>query len=356
MTMTSPEYFAVFRADASREIGAGHVRRCLALSIAFEAIGWRVGFATDDSSAELVPELANAQIETHLIDGQAAFAVQTDALFYAWANGVDVAIVDHYGLDATFEQKLNGWAHLVVVLDDLADRRHDCDLLFDSALDRLPADYAPYVPPSCEVLTGPAYALLAPDFAAFRPTSRARRSNPKVERIAISLGGGDPGPVLQRVLEGIAKAEFEGEVEVVLGVDLPAVQHFCACSDLPYVLQARTGVDAAGMAKIFARADLAIGAGGTSSWERCCLGLPTLVIVTARNQREIVDGLSRAGAVIVAGWHEEITVSGIAILLSELITDTRRLSAMSEAAFALCDGRGAERAVEAIVDRLRDAA
>ncbi|MDH3411607.1 MAG: UDP-2,4-diacetamido-2,4,6-trideoxy-beta-L-altropyranose hydrolase [Gammaproteobacteria bacterium] len=347
---------AVFRSDASLELGTGHVRRCLALLTEFKAMGWGIGISTDYSTPGIVPELPISGARVHLIDGKLPPRLQIRALAKEWPKGVDVVVVDHYGLDATFERELKKWARLVVVLDDMANRRHDCDLLFDSGPGRRPSHYAAFTNSDCRVMTGPDFALMSPAFAKLRAKSRARRRNHRVRRIAISLGGGDSGGLARRVLEGIERVGFSKEVELVLGVSSPAIQRFCVQDARPFELRIQIGVDVLKMAQILARADLAIGAGGSSSWERCCLGVPTLVIVTARNQREIVDGLSHAGAIVVAGWHEDVTASGIADLLGELIQDADRLVRISRVALDLCDGNGAKRTAQTILEHLQEAA
>lgn len=356
MSRTESRRRVVFRADASREHGTGHVRRCMALAHGFEAIGWRVAFATQKSSIGMVSELVRRKFEIRTIDSRLPASIQADELVKIWLNGVDVVVVDHYGLDCEFERRLRGWARIIVVLDDLANRKHDCDLLFDSAPGRTRADYAKYVPANCRILTGPDYAFTASEFAQCLDAARAKRSHAGLKHIAISLGGADPGLVLQEVLEGLEIAGFTGSVDLILGFEVERIREFIAQRILAYKLQIRTSLNAAEMAKALTHADLAIGAGGSSSWERCCLGLPAIIIITAENQVAIVKGLEKAGAAIVAGWHEVVTRSVIADLLRTLIADASKLSAMSRAASQLCDGRGVQRSVDVILSRLRETA
>ena len=188
--MTAP--IVVFRADAGQQRGSGHVRRCLALAASFRAAGWRTAFATEPDSIDTVPELGDGNTTIAFIDGASEPAQQATALADAWPDGVDLLVVDHYGLDAVFERACRPIARRIVGLDDLADRKHDVDVLFDSALGRITANYAALVPTGSRVLTGPAYALLAPAFLAHRAEALARHDGGDGIREVLRVGLGPP--------------------------------------------------------------------------------------------------------------------------------------------------------------------
>lgn len=318
---------AVFRADASPTIGGGHVMRCLALADGLAAKGWRCQFWVAPGTIETVPALAKSTHEATT----ATVSVQT----------ADLLVVDHYGLDAEFESACRTWAQHILVIDDLADRPHDCDLLLDQTLGRVQADYRPLVPGHCRLLLGPAHALLRPDFARLRPAALARRDG-TLARMLVSLGGSDPHDMTSLVLDTLGRMGLEVDVDVVLGSASPN------CDVVAERLrgQPRTTlhVDTPHMAELMVQADLAIGAAGVTSWERCTVGLPTIMVVTADNQRLIAHQLDQAGAAVLAGDWTTVTMDGLVAVLRQL-ADTSQLAAVSKAAARVCDGQGVTRTV-----------
>ena len=343
----------MFRADASEEIGGGHVMRCLTLADALAKKGWRCGFAVRNGTLDTIPALARSLHEVWVID--CAEPAEPQQLAARWPDGVDWLIVDHYGRDATFEGACRPWARRIMIIDDLADRVHDCDQLLDQTLGRTAAAYAGHVPDDCRLLLGPAYALLRPEFARARPAALARRQeNGPVRRILVSMGATDPHNVLAVALEGIGRSGLDVEVDVVAGAASPhlAALHALA-EDMPFPVTVHESVD--DMADLMARADLAIGAAGSTSWERCCLGLPSLIVITADNQGKIAEELNRYGAAWALGWHEDVTSRKIAATTESIVADRKTRVDMSTRAAQLCDGRGTARCVAALdPERARD--
>ncbi len=271
-------------------------------------------------------------------------AEETAAAVDSWLP--DCLVVDHYQLDAVFESESRLWAQRIVVLDDLANRQHDADLLLDQNYGRDAADYRLLVPRRCAILTGADYTLLRPEFARTRPAALARRDagEPGIHRILVSLGASDPHNITRLVLDGVRNARIDAAVDVVLGSGAPHLDDVARLTDaLP---RARMLVDVGDMAGLMAAADVAIGTGGTTSWERCCLGLPCLALADADNQRIVLDGLSRADAIEYLGWFADIKPQHIAQSLRVLDGSPIRLRAMSLAARAVCDGQGTRRFIE----------
>ncbi len=332
---------AVFRADASVELGGGHVMRCLALAGEMSAADWTCGFAVRPGTVEAVPALAGAGYPCTELDGTAEDEVA--ALKAGWADGADWLIVDHYGRDAAFEGACRTWAQRIMVIDDLADRRHDCDVLLDQTLGRGAEDYGPFVPGDCQILVGPRFALLRPQFRVARAEALARRAGQsRVRRLLVSMGGSDPRNLTSRVLRGIAEAAVAVEVDVAAGAASEQLRELAEGLPLPIVVHA----DVANMAALMTRADIAIGAAGGTSWERCCLGLPSLLIVTAENQRMIAERLEIAGAADVLGWHADVDAADVAGALRRLCGDAPRRRQMSVRAAEVCDGLGTARVRE----------
>jgi UDP-2,4-diacetamido-2,4,6-trideoxy-beta-L-altropyranose hydrolase len=276
-------------------------------------------------------------------------ATQTRAALTAeGATGPDWLVVDHYALDARWERAIAGPETRIMAIDDLADRPHAARLLLDQTLGRVASDYAGLAP-DAEVLAGTRYALLRPEFAALRAASLARRRRiTRPNRILISMGGLDAGGLTARILEALVERP-DLYVTAVMGGEAPSLEavraHISARGEMGTLL-----VDTPDMAEAMAEADLAIGASGTTSWERCVLGLPTLVVVLAENQIASAQALATAGAIAVL--PEPISVPDWKkALLDQLsrLADPERLAITSQAAAAACDGRGTDRVVRQIL-------
>lgn len=327
----------IFRADASSKSGGGHVMRCLTLAEEFRAAGWSVGFAANAESRDIIPRLNNC---ADLLLGTDTLPLDPEAVKRRWPSGCDVFVVDHYDLGASFEKACRDFARHIVVIDDLANRPHDCDLLIDTNFGRRAEDYGGLVPADAHLLIGADYALLRPEFAAHRAEALARRATlTKVDRILVSLGLTDLGGITARVVQPLLEIDGSFSIDVVIG-------HAAASRSFLEDFATREQrlclhVDPPDMAALMASADLAIGAGGTTSWERCCLGLPTLVLVLADNQKMIAEELSRAGAAIRLERYDRIDPKAVAETVAHLIVDFAKLRATADRAATICDGAGA---------------
>jgi len=330
-----PPATAVFRCDADPASGAGHVYRCLSLAMRLAALGWRCTFAVGHQT---VPALARAGFAVMpLPPGEEA---ELRALTAAPA---ELLVIDHYGRDARFESACRSAFGRILVLDD-APRPHDCDLLLDATPGRTPADYAGLVPAQAGLLCGPAFAALRPDFIEHRATALARRSG-RLDRVLVSIGGSDAGGATALAAEAARRALPDARIDVVAGGAAPG---------LPGIRRAAAGiggtlhVDTDAMAGLMAAADLAIGAPGGSSWERCALGLPALLFTVAANQRANAAALAAAGAAEDLGPPDAWSVERLADRIAALARDPHRLRAMGRAAAALTDGNGALRVAMAL--------
>ncbi len=338
---------AVFRADASVAIGGGHVMRCLSLAETLASAGWHCAFACRRQTVAQMPIVNNGRLDVLEFDQG---DVETEIIRRRWPEGPDLIVVDHYDLDADFERGCRGWADRILVIDDLANRPHDADFLLDQTHDRRADDYGDFVPAHCRLLLGAEYALLRPEFPLARENALARRRDrPPLRRIMVAVGSSDPTHFTAVALEGVARSGLDVEVEVVLGSSAPhlgEVREQCARLPLPATFHVNVG--AGELAEIMGRADVAIGSGGTTSWERCCLGLPALVVVTAENQRLVVENLAHVGAVELLGEASEVAPDRLAAALRSIEKDAERRYLMGLKASEVCDGRGAERVVQVL--------
>jgi len=339
------------RADAGPVLGSGHVMRGLTLAAALRARGAAVRFICGDGPGHLGDRIAAAGFGVDLIAAglpEAADAQATQAALQR-TGGCNLLLVDHYGLGIAWETRLRPLARCIAAIDDLADRAHDVDLLLDQNLGRRARDYARLLPPHARRLIGPDYALLRPEFAAARGASLARRAAIGPWRhLLISLGGADPQQATVQVLQALASCPLpaDGTITVVLGA-LAATREAVAALLPSLPCATRLRVDVADMHSLLAEADLAIGAAGGSAWERCCLGLPSALLVLADNQRPGTQALVDAGAALVLGEPGDLTTTLPQAL--QQMAEAGRLQAMSTAAASVTDGQGADRVADALL-------
>ncbi len=245
----------------------------------------------------------------------------------------DWLIVDHYAIDCRWEEKLRPYKKKIMVIDDLADRKHDCDLLLDQNLyEDMENRYDELVPKDCVKLLGPKYALLRREFVEARKNLKMRDGT--VKRILIFFGGSDPTNETSKVLEAVRMLNRpEIAIDVVVGSANPLKENIKElCFTLPntyYYCQVEN------MAELMAKADLAIGAGGSTTWERCFLGLPTITLTIEENQIETTGAVDATGAVWNLGTSGAVGADTILMALRKTIGDPQRLKKMSKEAMAL---------------------
>lgn len=334
----------LFRFDAGPEIGGGHAMRCATLEAAFRAAGWRALRLVSQETADHL-HLESEDPTVVILDADDG-AGEADAVA---AQGIcgDLLVVDHYGRDRSFETPARRFAKKILVIDDLADRIHDCDWLLDATPGRTVEDYQGKVPQTAALLLGPKYALIRRQFRQFRVPAaekRAATSTNTPTRILISCGLIDSANATELALAALAQAKLDADVDVVLGPNaahLKAIERRAQQADDRISLH----VDSAHISALMTNADLCIGAGGTTTWERCCVGLPSLVIGVADNQRPNAAALGKAAVAEVAGWIGALSEQALSETITRLWNDRARRQEMAEKGMTLVDGRGAERVV-----------
>ncbi|MDD5176144.1 MAG: UDP-2,4-diacetamido-2,4,6-trideoxy-beta-L-altropyranose hydrolase [Sterolibacterium sp.] len=335
-----------FRVDASSAIGSGHLMRCLALADLLREHGTETLFVT---RAAEQPWRALLRQHGHGVsalssdsDDPAQDAKETRAALMD-GNWPDWLVVDHYGLDSQWEAALRTSCGRIFAIDDIG-RPHDCDLLLDQNVLDNPESYRDQVPANCRRLLGPGYALLRREFREER--ARLRHRNGRVHRVLISFGGSDPTGETEIAIEGFLASDLangKASVDVVLGSANPRQKEL----RLRYEGHSHLHVlgQSDNMAELMASADLAIGACGSTAWERCCLGLPSIVINIADNQASIAKALILAGAAQSIDTSKRKS-SEITDALELLADNPVRMNAMSKAALGLTDGQGVIRIIE----------
>ena len=337
---------ALFRADASPAIGTGHVIRCRTLARALVPHGWAPKLATHDLPDALVEGWPGGEAAIiRLADGDPGEPEPELISVASDADGrVELVVVDHYDLGAAWFEALRrvrpGASFMAI--DDLADRPLPVDLVLNQNLGVTPDAYAQLVPDGTRILTGPRHALLRPEFATLR--DRGRDRDGRIERILIFMSGADPDDVTRRAT--VAIAAVDRPFDVVVGA---AYAHLAGLRELlSGIGQATLHVNTDAMAELMDAADLAIGAPSSASWERCALGLPTVLITLADNQMMAGEELDRLGAGLALGWHATVTAPDIEAVVRDLLEDPTRVAAMADEAAAITDGRGTERVLREI--------
>jgi UDP-2,4-diacetamido-2,4,6-trideoxy-beta-L-altropyranose hydrolase len=338
----------LFLADCGAEVGGGHVMRCLSLAEALAGSGARCAMLATPAVTRVLDVFADQRLERASVAESSQEGLVEAGIAFADDWVADILVIDHYGLDHAQELALSNAVRAVVAMDDLADRPRHCQLLVDPTLGREAADYDGLIEPGTRVLAGPAYALLAPAYAAMRKSVLSqRRPQTPARRLLVSLGLMDLGGVTGRVLNLIMPLLAGMEVDVVVGAAAPSLAWLRSLEARePGV---RLHVDSRGMARLISMADIGIGAGGVSTWERAALGLPSVSLILADNQRSLALGLERRGASLAIEARGDGLTREAPQALERLLADGDLRQRMSEVSTALCDGRGAHRVAQAVL-------
>ncbi|QUL53556.1 UDP-2,4-diacetamido-2,4,6-trideoxy-beta-L-altropyranose hydrolase [Paenibacillus tritici] len=358
VTDAYPQVNLCFRVDSSHSMGTGHVMRCLTLANELARRGAKVSFICRDLPGNLAPYVMEQGYQVFMLPGpdDRAYAQtwlqvdwRTDALQTAEllreAGPVDGLIIDQYGIDQQWETLAGEHAGKIVVIDDLADRLHQCDMLLDPNLSADGHRYQGLVPNHCMQLLGTSYTLLRPEFRAVKPQLPERDGS--INRILIFFGGTDPTRETIKTLHALQSSAFADlHLDVVAGGmnrnkdDIAAL-----CRTMP---KASFHCQIDYMAELMQKADLSIGAGGSTTWERCYLGLPSLSIITADNQREITTLVHEQGATRCLGSSADVTPLRIEQELKGLLADPSLVKGMSEQALQIMgEDKGNE-----VIDRI----
>lgn len=338
----------VVRADAGPLIGGGHVMRCMALAEAMAARNWDVAFAVRSQTLDAVPSLKAASVGLILLD-QSAPESEAELIRSACARPIDAIVVDHYGRDAKFERSCSAIADVVIAIDDVPNlRQHAVDMLVDGTPGHTEGDWRGCTSPSTAILAGERFALIRQAVTALRETSlRSRSGRDGVNDVIVAFGLSDSRNATLPAMRAARSAFPNSRIGVVIG---PAFKFLCEVSQEADALACTVHVAPADYVERCAAADLAIGAGGVSALERACLGLPSVVVQIAENQRQGVAELVRRGAIIFAGETSNLA-DGWPPELLELASS--KLDVLSRNSAAICDGGGVTRVAAAIDERAR---
>ena len=349
----------LIRADASTYIGTGHVMRCLALAQAWQDQGRQVIFILSNKSPALEARLLSEKmLVLHLSVEVGSDEDAHQTIDFTRQFAAQWLVVDGYHFGAAYQKAVKDFGTSLIFIDDYGHADHYCaDLVLNqniSANQDLYINRETYT----KLLLGTEYTLLRREFWQWRDWQRV--INPIATNILVTLGGGDPDNVTLKVLQALATLPNSSrsplnqetlDIKIVVGSNNPHFQQLDAfCQDLNLSIKLLQNVT--NMPELMAWADLAIAAGGSTNWELAFMGLPSLVITIADNQKAIAAELDRQGVIINLGWHQEVTIEKISLVLRELIGDRPRREGMSQKGRDLVDGNGAMRVVSEMVNML----
>ena len=345
------------RVDASYQIGTGHFMRCLTLADALQKRGAQVRFVSRHLPVYLQDMLKGKGHQFVLLQSKAENTCGNGLAHAHWLGTGQLAdvqdsigalsdqkwdwmVVDHYSLDIVWESQIRLVVPRIFVIDDIADRCHDCNVLLDQNFyENIDARYLGKVPERCVTLLGPQYALLRDEFSQLHQLIRPRTG--PVRRILVFFGGVDADNYTGRAVKALAGLSLEDVVvDVVIGAQHPCREQIrVACSISMFNFYVQTDQ----LAELMSAADISIGAGGSATWERCCLGLPVLVMSLANNQIEIAKavGLLGIGQYLASDVADDVLLFRNAIL--DLLKSSKRLLEFSKNAHVIVDGLGIER-------------
>jgi UDP-2,4-diacetamido-2,4,6-trideoxy-beta-L-altropyranose hydrolase/UDP-4-amino-4,6-dideoxy-N-acetyl-beta-L-altrosamine N-acetyltransferase len=351
----------IFRVDASLKMGTGHVMRCLTLAQALKENGANVEFICRKHGGSLIDKIRSSGFVVHELKVFKETEVDTKLAHSHWlgatqqqdaddcinilkAEKLDWLIVDHYALDEQWQKRIKPYCEKLMVIDDLADRKHQCDILLDQTFGRQQEDYSALTPEGSELLLGSKYALLRPEFSKWRAYSLDRRSKPEFKQLLINMGGVDVDDFTGQVLDELKTCTLPSDVNVtiVMGGTAPHLESVKSKAImLPYKTEVK--VDEGNMAEIMANSDIAIGAAGSTTWERCCLGLPTIQIVIAKNQQFLAETLACRNIVKLAKEVKETSCL--------LENSSKWMKSVGNSALGISDGMGTYKVFNKMTDR-----
>lgn len=334
---------ATFCVDASQKLGTGHVMRCLTLASAMRERGYDCHFISRDLPGNLIktvrehgyvctalPAPLADQFEEYIERNWENHAAQTIAAI--GSHITDWLIVDHYEIDAKWERALRSSAKKLLVIDDLADRIHDCDILLDQTIGAaIPGRYDNLIPEKCHTLLGTSHVLLRPEF----DLPLARKRSGIISHIHVFFGGNDSTNQAGKVASALSK--FNGiTAEITLGIEHLFRSEIMASSAEHENIKVHEICN--NMRAAMEKADLGIGVCGMAAWERCAIGLPALVSITAENQRADTQALHELGVVQSLGNAVDLDVGDWFDAITALVAEPDRLISMSKSAQLILDG------------------
>jgi UDP-2,4-diacetamido-2,4,6-trideoxy-beta-L-altropyranose hydrolase len=342
----------VFRVDASTQMGTGHVMRCLALAQAWNTTGGVCHFCTNEqfpvALADRLETESIVRVELKSAPGSLADAIET--IMHCQEYDAKWLVLDGYHFDAAYQREVKSSNLTLLVLDDYGHTDHYyADLVLNQNA-YAHAGFYPRIETYTKLLLGCKYALLRREFWPWRGNIDLikRNSLNSPSKILVTLGGSDPNNVTSKVLESLRSFDQQQiKVNLIVGGGNPHLEILHAmCNDLDDLVNVHSNVS--DMSNLISQADLAISAGGSTCWELAFMGVPSLLIILADNQRLNVEKLSSLNVAFNLGQHEKLSSQTITSNILNLLKDPDLISEMRQKSLKLVDGYGSSRVIDCI--------
>ena len=339
------------RVDSSPEIGIGHMMRCLTLAQELKNNFDKIIFLTQKDSGNFIGTIMKNEFEVIFIPTTNNDPNIIKNLLTAYSENKNFLLIDHYDIDTNFESSLKNIFERIFVIDDLANRKHDCDLLIDQNYYRdLNQRYEKLIQNGTIALLGPKYAIIRPEFRTIN--KKAIKKNSQIKKILVSFGGSDPTNECKKVLDALCSIEnSKFEIVVVAGIYNHKFEQLKKLYEKYSNIKIYRHVD--DLSRLMLNSDLFIGAGGTTTWERFYMGLPSIVTIISDDQKESIEFLSDMGHIINLGLAKNVTSKTYVQTLQKPNSDL--IYNMSLHNQKLVDGNGSNRIKKQIIELINDA-
>ena len=334
------------RVDSGIDIGIGHMMRCISLAETLSKTNFEIIFISKKLNNTIYDIISKKKYKICILPENNKNmnimmhdAIETQKIITSFEDSTSWLLVDHRKLDIQWEKTLRKFVQKIIVIDDLANKKHDCDMLIDQNLyEKMDERYKKLVSKNCKKLLGPKYALLRSEFSDLR--QKPIKNRIELQNILISFGGTDPSNETRKVLEALKILNLKN---VQINVVTTSVNPFK--DEIKQLCSSMTGVnfhcDVDKIGALMSTSDLAIGAGGSTTWERCCLGLPSLVSVISEDQLECTKIMDKEGCIIYLGLAENLTITDYVEKIKNI--NIKHLQKMSELNLKFVDGQGCKR-------------
>ena len=339
------------RVDSSPEIGIGHMMRCLTLAQELKNNFDKIIFLTQKDSGNFIGTIMKNEFEVIFIPTTNNDPNIIKNLITAYSENKNFLLIDHYDIDTNFESSLKNIFERIFVIDDLANRKHDCDLLIDQNYYRdLNQRYEKLIQNGTIALLGPKYAIIRPEFRTIN--KKVIKKNSQIKKILVSFGGSDPTNECKKALDALCSIEnSKFEIVVVAGIYNHKFEQLKKLYEKYSNIKIYRHVN--DLSRLMLNSDLFIGAGGTTTWERFYMGLPSIVTIISDDQRESIEFLSDMGHIINLGLAKNVTSKTYAQTLQKPNSDL--IYNMSLHNQKLVDGNGSNRIKKQIIELINDA-
>jgi UDP-2,4-diacetamido-2,4,6-trideoxy-beta-L-altropyranose hydrolase len=341
----------LIRVDASTQIGTGHIMRCLALAQVLQDEGGEAIFVLATHAPNLESRLKSEGMKVVHLDvemGSIEDASETSAL--AHSCGCQWVVADGYHFLGECQRIIKDAGLSLLFIDDYGHAEHYyADFVLNQnvyAHEGFYQNRESYT----KLLLGTKYALLRREFWQWQGWER--EIPPVARKILVTLGGADPDNVTLKVIQAFQEVTVEElEVVVVVGGSNPHYEKLLAAVEKSGVsIELRRNVT--NMPDLMAWADVAIAAGGSTTWELAFMGLPYLLIVLADNQKTIANTLNNMEVAINLGWHSDVSAESLSQNITQLIKEEKRRSPMLKLSQNLIDGDGSVRVLSCLKNKI----